>query len=101
MNPPSLGTNVEPCWKFCLKGAQWAGRFTVLFTFAFFITALEFRRTGGSVSGWLAATTASFMLLALFSGVFCLVSAACGFALRYRQNSTADRDMVRTDKPTV
>ena len=93
MKTPFLDTVVGPCWKYCLKGAQWAGRFASFFAIAFFITALEFRSTGGRVAGWFATTTAWCMMLAIFSAVVCLVSAAFCFALRHRQNITTDQDI--------
>ncbi len=99
MNISSPDADAEPRWKSYLMGAQWAGRLAAFFAIAFFITALEFRSTGGRVVGWFATVTAWCMMLAIFSGVVCLVPAGFGFALRQRQNTAADRDNVHDDKP--
>jgi TRAP-type C4-dicarboxylate transport system permease small subunit len=101
MISPTLGTEDEAGWKICLKAAKWAGRIGVLFAFAFMIMALVFGSTGAPDSGWIAETTAWGMKLAIFFGVFSLVTAAFGFALRRRQNTTADRDKVHTGKQAV
>lgn len=61
------------------KTSQWAGYFASFFAIAFFVTALEFRDSGGQVPGWFAVVTGWFMMLAAFSGVVCLVSAAFGY----------------------
>jgi hypothetical protein len=94
MNASTPDTVVEPRWKLYLKGTQWSGRFAAFFAIAFFITALGFRSTGGRVVGWFATVTAWCMMLAIFSGVVCLVPAGFGFALGQRKNTTADRDNV-------
>ena len=82
------------------KTSQWAGYLASFFAIAFFITALEFRGSGGQVPGWFAVVTGWFMMLAAFSGVVCLVSAVFGFA-RQRKQKMAHRDILTDDKPAA
>jgi hypothetical protein len=81
------------------KTSQWAGYFASFFAIAFFITALEFRGSGGQVPGWFAVVTGWFMMLSAFSGVVCLVSAAFGFVRNRKKNTARGQDIVKDDKP--
>jgi ABC-type Fe3+-siderophore transport system permease subunit len=80
------------------KTSQWAGYCASVFAISFFVTALEFRGSGGQVPGWFAVVTGWFMMLAAFSGVVCLVSAVFGFA-RQRKGKTTGREILHAERP--
>ncbi len=83
------------------KTSQWAGYFASFFAIAFFVTALEFRGSGGLVPGWFAVVTGCFMMLAAFSGVVCLVSAIFGYVRSRKQEGMIAREILDDEKPSV
>ena len=80
------------------KTSQWAGYCASVFAIAFFVAVTMYRGASGAVPGWMAVVTGWLMMLAAFSGVVCLVSAAFGF---FRSRRQVSREISEDDKPSA